>query len=103
MPIAFGTDAGSPVVGHDVIAPEMKFMVQARRQADNYDAIRSATAVAAQINKLDGKLGTLEAGKLADVIVVDGNPLADLDAIGRVKMTFLEGKRMVCTIRRMHC
>jgi imidazolonepropionase-like amidohydrolase len=92
--IGFGTDAGSPVVGHDVIAPEMAFMVKLGVKRDNYDAIRSATSVAAQINKLDNKIGTLEAGKLADVIVVDGNPLVDIDAIGRVRMTFLEGKRL---------
>ena len=61
--IGFGTDAGSPVVGHDVIAPEMAFMVKLGVKRDNYDAIRSATAVAAQINKLDKKIGTLEPGK----------------------------------------
>ena len=92
--IGFGTDAGSPVVGHDVIAPEMAFMVKLGVKRDNYDAIRSATAVAAQVNKLDKKIGTLEPGKLADVIVVDGNPLEDIDAIGRVRMTFVEGKRL---------
>jgi imidazolonepropionase-like amidohydrolase len=92
--IGFGTDAGSPVVGHDVIAPEMAFMVKLGVKSDNYDAIRSATSVAAQINKLDKKIGTLEEGKLADVIVVDGNPLEDIDAIGRVRMTFVEGKRL---------
>jgi len=92
--IGFGTDAGSPVVGHDVIAPEMAFMVKLGVKRDNYDAIRSATAVAAEINKLDKKIGTLEPGKLADVIVVDGNPLENIDAIGRVRMTFVEGKRL---------
>jgi imidazolonepropionase-like amidohydrolase len=93
--IGFGTDAGSPVVGHDVIAPEMEFMVKLGVKRDNYDAIRSATSVAAKINRLDKKLGTLEAGKLADVIVVAGNPLEEISAISRVVMTFLEGKRMV--------
>jgi imidazolonepropionase-like amidohydrolase len=92
--IGFGTDAGSPVVGHDVIAPEMAFMVKLGVKRDNYDAIRSATVVAAQINKLDKKIGTLEPGKAADVIVVDGNPLENIDAIGRVRMTFVEGKRL---------
>jgi len=93
--IAFGTDAGSPAVGHDVIAPEMEFMVKLGVVPDNYGAIRSATSVAAHINKLEDKLGTLMPGKLADVIVVDGNPLEDLDALSQVKMTFLAGKRMV--------
>jgi len=93
--IAFGTDCGSPAVAHDVIAPELAFMVKIGVKRDAYDAIRSATAVAAQVSKLDKKIGTLEAGKLADVIVVAGNPLEDLDAIGSVRMTYLEGKRMV--------
>jgi imidazolonepropionase-like amidohydrolase len=93
--IGFGTDAGSPVVGHDVIAPEMAFMVKLGVKKDNYDAIRSATAVAAGINRLEKKLGTLEPGKLADIIVVDGNPVADINNIAKVKMTFKEGRRMV--------
>lgn len=62
---------------------------------DNYGAIRSATSVAAYTNRLEDKLGTLMPGKLADVIVVDGNPLEDLNALSHVKMTFLAGKRMV--------
>jgi len=93
--IAFGTDCGSPAVAHDVIAPELKFMVKVGVKKDAYDAIRSATAVAAGVNRLDKLTGTLEAGKLADVIVVDGDVLADLDNIAKVKMTFLEGRRMV--------
>ncbi|MGQ0570096.1 MAG: amidohydrolase family protein, partial [Armatimonadota bacterium] len=93
--IGFGTDAGSPCVGHDVVAPELKFMVHVGVMPDNYAAIRSATSTAASINRLDGTLGTLEAGKLADMIVVNGNPLEDLDAMANVQMTFLAGRRMV--------
>ncbi|HEU5013499.1 MAG TPA: amidohydrolase family protein [Roseiflexaceae bacterium] len=93
--IAFGTDAGSPAVGHDVIAPELAFMVKLGVVDGNYGAIRSATSVAAKLNKLDGKIGTLQAGKLADIIVVEGNPLDDLNALNSVTMTFLAGKRMV--------
>lgn len=93
--IGFGTDAGSPVVGHDVIAPELKFMVQLGVCSDNYAALRSATSVAARISRLDSKLGTLSAGKLADVIVIDGNPLDDLDQLSRVRMTYVEGRRLV--------
>ena len=70
-------------------------MVEIGVVADNYAAIRSATSVAAGINRVADKLGTLEAGKLADVIVVDGNPLDDIYALTKVRMTFVDGKRMV--------
>ena len=93
--IAFGTDAGSPVVGHDVVAPELKFMVKLGVKQDNYDALRAATSVAAQVNKLDDRLGTVETDKAADLIVVGGNPLDDLDALERVEMTFIAGKKMI--------
>jgi imidazolonepropionase-like amidohydrolase len=93
--IVFGTDAGSPAVGHDVIAPEMKFMVKLGVVSGNYGAIHSATDAAARLNNLDDQLGTLATGKLADVIVVEGNPLEDLDALSRVEMTFREGERLV--------
>lgn len=93
--IAFGTDAGSPVVGHEVVAPELKFMVQVGVVADNYAALRSATGVAARVHRLEHKLGTLEDGKEADVIVVNGNPLDDLDVLERVEMTFIAGRKMV--------
>ncbi len=93
--IGFGTDAGSPAVGHGVIAPEMKFMVKLGVVADNYGALRSATSVAAQISNLTAKLGTLEAGKLADVVVVGGDPREDLDALTTVSRTYVAGKRLV--------
>jgi imidazolonepropionase-like amidohydrolase len=95
VPIVFGTDAGSPAVGHEVISPEMEFMVKVGVVKDNYAAIRSATIVAAKMNKLDSKLGTLEPGKVADVIVAAGDPLKDIHALDRITMTFAEGKRLV--------
>jgi imidazolonepropionase-like amidohydrolase len=95
VPIVFGTDAGSPAVGHEVVAPELAFMVKIGVVSDNHAALRSATSIAAQMNKLDGSLGTLKAGKIADVVVVEGNPLEDLFALDRVVMTYVNGKRMV--------
>lgn len=95
VPIAFGTDAGSPAVGHDVIVPELSFMIRVGVVKDAYAAIRSATSVSAALNKRLDKTGTLEAGKVADVIVVDGDPLADLAALGRVQRTYVAGRRLV--------
>lgn len=95
VPIAFGTDAGSPVVGHEVVAPELKFMVQLGIKQDAYDALRCATIVPARISKLDHKLGTIEPGKAADLIVMHGNPLDDLNALEHITMTFIAGKKMI--------
>ncbi len=95
VPIAFGTDAGSPVVGHDVVAPELAFMVKLGVKRDNYDALRSATIVAARVNRLEAKLGSLEVGKEADLIVMSGNPLEDLEALTAIDMTFIAGKKMI--------
>lgn len=92
--IAFGTDAGSPVVPHDTVVPELKFMVKLGVVSDNYAALRSATIIPARISRMDKKIGTLEVGKEADLIVVDGDPLADLSALERVEATYIAGKRM---------
>ena len=93
--IAFGTDAGSPLVGHDVVAPELQFMVERGIKRDNYDALRSATFTAAAVSKLDAELGSLEVGKAADIIVIDGDPLADLGALEQVEQVFIAGKQMI--------
>lgn len=93
--IAFGTDAGSPVVRHNVVVPEMEFMIKLGVVKDNYAAIMSATREAAIVNRIDSKTGTLEAGKEADIVVVDGNPIENLSALANVKMTFVRGARLV--------
>jgi imidazolonepropionase-like amidohydrolase len=94
VPIVFGTDAGSPAVEHDVIAPELAHMVKVGVCRDNMDALMSITVRAARLSRMDAVIGTLEAGKAADVIVVDGHPDRDLFALDRVRTTFVAGRRM---------
>lgn len=94
VPIVFGTDAGSPAVEHDTIAPELDFMVEVGVCPSRLDALRSATIRAAQLSKLDHKIGSLVAGKEADFIIVDGKPDQDLFALERVQQTYIAGKRM---------
>ena len=94
VPIVFGTDAGSPAVEHDVVAPELAHMVKVGVCPDNMDALASITIRAARLSKMDHMIGTLEVGKAADVIVVDGSPDDDLFALERVKATFVGGRRM---------
>ena len=94
VPIVFGTDAGSPAVEHDQIAPELDFMVEVGVCPNRLDALRAITIRGAQLSKMDHKIGTVEVGKEADLIVVDGKPDEDLFALERVTMTFIAGKRM---------
>ena len=94
VPIVFGTDAGSPVVPHDVIAPELEFMVTVGVCADNEHALESITSLSARMNDLADDRGTLREGLAADVIVVDGDPMADLRALERVEAVLLDGMRV---------
>lgn len=68
--IAFGTDTG--VSKHGENAKEFEYMVEAGMSET--DAIRAATVVASEHLKLNDVIGTLEAGKYADIIGVDGDP-----------------------------
>jgi imidazolonepropionase-like amidohydrolase len=57
----------------------------------NAEVLRIATLVPAQILKRDRDLGTVEAGKLADFIVVDGDPLANISDIRKVSLVVKDG------------
>jgi hypothetical protein len=56
------------------------------------EALRAATLNGAAYLGLDRDLGSLEPGKLADLVVVDGNPLADIRTSDRVRMTMVNGR-----------
>ena len=93
--IIFGTDAGSPVVPHDAIVPEMKFMIDLGVVKDNLDAIQSATYRAAKVNKIEDKLGSIEIGKDADLIIVEGNPDKNIDDLSNVNQVYIHGSRLI--------
>jgi imidazolonepropionase-like amidohydrolase len=95
VPIVFGTDAGSPVVPHDVIVPELKFMVEIGTCESNEHALQSITSLSAKMNGVEDDRGTLREGLAADVIMVDGDPVADLGALEQVEAVFLDGDRVV--------
>ncbi|MDB5081372.1 MAG: amidohydrolase family protein [Chloroflexi bacterium] len=75
--IAMGTDAG--VGPHGENARELDLMVQYGMTP--MQSIVTSTLNAAKLLRLDKRLGTLETGKLGDVLVVDGDPLADIKVL----------------------
>jgi imidazolonepropionase-like amidohydrolase len=87
--VAFGTDAG--VYPHGENAKE--FAVYVRMGMTTVDAIRSATIVAADVLGMSDR-GVIEAGRLADLIAVPGDPLRDITATERVSWVMLGGKEV---------
>ncbi|UOQ74988.1 metal-dependent hydrolase family protein [Hymenobacter cellulosilyticus] len=85
--IAFGTDAS--VYRHGVNALEFQYMVEAGMPA--YEALRAATFSAAELLGQTENLGTLEAGKLADVVAVDGDPTQDIKVMQQVRFVMKQG------------
>src|SRR6266511_442081 len=86
--ISFGTDAA--VFPHGQNAHEFKLMVDLGMTP--IDALKSATANDADLFGIAEKVGTLEKGKLADVVGMPGDPTADVAATERVFFVMKEGK-----------
>jgi len=74
VPIAFGTDAG--VYPHGENAHEFELMVQSGMPASF--ALQAATKNASKLLRMDKDVGSVEAGKYADIVAVDGDPTQDI-------------------------
>jgi imidazolonepropionase-like amidohydrolase len=87
--IAFGTDMGG-IPWSEPIAQEFPRMVELGMPP--MEAIQSATSRAAIMLDMDGKLGIVAPGALADIIAVSGDPLQDIKALGSVQFVMKDGK-----------
>jgi imidazolonepropionase-like amidohydrolase len=87
--IAFGTDVGG-FSWNDPIAQEFGYMVKFGMTP--MDAIKSATSRAAELLDMQGELGVIAPGALADVVAVNGDPLANIDALKNVGFVMKDGK-----------
>jgi imidazolonepropionase-like amidohydrolase len=85
--IAFGTDAG--VFAHGKNYKEFEYMVEAGMPA--LETIKAATVSGAELLGLTDKIGSVEKGKLADIIAVDGNPVQDIKVMQQVIFVMKEG------------
>jgi imidazolonepropionase-like amidohydrolase len=96
IPIAMGTDAGGPINYHGENATELIHLCEAGMKP--MDAIKAATSRAAECVGLAQKIGTIEKGKLGDLIVVKSNPLEDIEVLSRkeeIKLVLKNGKIVV--------
>ena len=94
MTIAFGTD----LLGETHVRQSEEFTIRAR-VLPSADIIASVTTVAARLIGMEGKLGVVAPGAIADLLVVDGAPLSDASVLtdhqGKIKLVMQGG-----TVRR---
>jgi imidazolonepropionase-like amidohydrolase len=92
--VVAGTDAGGHM--HHINARELQYLMEAGMSP--MQALQAATGWAAECLGLEHEIGTVQPGKLADLVVVDGDPLRDitvLQDVQRIKLVFKEGQRCV--------
>ncbi len=94
--IAFGTD--SAVTPHGLNGEEFALMVKAGMS--EMSAIYAATVAAADLLGLTADLGTIEAGKLADIIAVDDNPLEDIRQLEQITTVIKDGQLIKVALKR---
>jgi imidazolonepropionase-like amidohydrolase len=90
--ISFGSDTGVPYIQHGNNARELSMFVELGMEP--MQAIIAATKTAAEAIGIDNMVGTIEAGKIADIIVVEGDPLEDIKILheeNRIKLVMKEG------------
>jgi imidazolonepropionase-like amidohydrolase len=86
--IAFGTDAG----GFDwKVNPAREFAYMVKWGMTPAQAIRAATLSAAELLGMQDRVGSIEAGKLADVVGVAGDPLGDVTVLEKVDFVMKNG------------
>jgi imidazolonepropionase-like amidohydrolase len=89
--VAMGTDAGNIGTLHGPsVFREMALMVEAGLTP--LQVLRSATVNGAAVMGLDGQAGTIAAGRLADLVVLDADPLADIANASRVSRVVKDGR-----------
>lgn len=91
IPIVAGTDVSVP--GHS-LHRELELYVQAGFTP--LEAIQAASLVPARAMKLENEVGTIEAGKRADVLIVEANPLDNISNIRKLKFVIAQGRLYDC-------
>jgi imidazolonepropionase-like amidohydrolase len=90
--IAAGNDGGTPFNQADNLASELERMVEAGMPP--VEALAAAHSVAAELLRMSDQIGSVEPGKLADLVVLDADPLVDVSAVGQVHVVIKAGQRI---------
>ena len=88
--VAVGIDLGGWMTDPVVFVREMKVLVEAGFTP--MEAIQAGTRVGAELLRWDDRIGTVQAGKLADLVAVRGNPLEDMKALEAVEFVMANGR-----------
>ncbi len=92
VPVAAGTDCGAPGHPHGTLPDELTLMVESG--ASPVQALRFGTSAAADLLGLGDEVGSLEPGKRADLLAVDGDPTSEILALRDVRMVLRDGSRV---------
>ena len=90
--IALGTDSNGYRVSFDRSFPITEVRQMKKAGMSNIDIIIAGTKNAAHVCDMDKEIGTLEAGKRADIVIYDGNPLDDIEILAKPSMVMHYGK-----------
>ena len=93
IPVGLGTDTGCPYITHYDMWRELCYFVKYCGVTPAF-ALHSATLLNARLAGIDSVTGSVEAGKAADLIVCDRDPLADLSALRSLHMVIKDGVRI---------
>jgi imidazolonepropionase-like amidohydrolase len=94
VPLVTGSDAGNFLVMHGpTVQHEIELWVAAGIPVEV--ALQAATFNAAKLLRAESRIGTVEKGKEATLLIVDGNPLQDVRALSSIQTVFLKGERVI--------
>ena len=89
--VALGTDYEGYTCDWEIGMPMTEIRLMAEAGMAPMQIIVAATRHGAHVSNLESELGTLERGKIADLFVIEGDPLADLDNLRNVRLVLREG------------
>ncbi|MDR1831508.1 MAG: amidohydrolase family protein [Fusobacteriaceae bacterium] len=90
--IAMGTDAGTPFNEHKNSWYEFKLMKE--HGLSSFKALQAGTIKAAEMLKLDGLYGSIREGKKADLVVLNENPLENIETLQHIAAVYKHGKKV---------